>query len=146
MNIPDEKKALRRELIQRRRNMPDDVKSAADSRIFDRLIPLLEKCSSVFTYVSTEIEVDTRQLMKWCFEHGKTVAVPVSGDSELTFYPIRSFDELSVGRLTEASRQYQTAIRYALFRRFAATAADCGLATAGDTMTDSLRVSPGSRS
>ena len=98
MNIPDEKKALRRELIQRRRNMPDDVKSAADSRIFDRLIPLLEKCSSVFTYVSTEIEVDTRQLMKWCFEHGKTVAVPVSGDSELTFYPIRSFDELSVGR------------------------------------------------
>lgn len=98
MSITDEKKALRRELIQRRRSMPDDVRSAADDRIFERLLPLLESCSSVFTYVSTEIEVDTRRLMKWCFQHGKVVAVPVSGDCELTFYPVRSFDELSSGR------------------------------------------------
>lgn len=98
MSVTDEKKSLRRELIQRRKSIPDDVRASADGRVFERLLPLLEGCSSVFTYVSTEIEVDTRQLMRWCFEHGKTVAVPVSGDSELTFYPVRSFDELSVGR------------------------------------------------
>ena len=98
MIITAEKKTLRNELIQRRRSMSDDVKALADRRVFERLIPLLEACSGVFTYVSTEIEVDTKELLKWCFEHGKTSAVPVSGDSELTFYPIRSFDELSVGR------------------------------------------------
>ena len=82
MIVTDEKKTLRKELIQRRRSMSDDVKALADRRVFERLIPLL----------------DTKELLKWCFEHGKTSAVPVSGDSELTFYPIRSFDELSVGR------------------------------------------------
>ncbi len=98
MSTTEQKKQLRRELIQRRRSMPDDVRAAADARVFERLVPLLEQCSSVFTYVSTEIEVDTRQLMRWCFERGKLVAVPVSGESELTFYPIRAFDDLSVGR------------------------------------------------
>lgn len=98
MSITDDKKQLRRELIQRRRNIPDDVRAFADARIFERLLPLLEQCSGVFTYVSTEIEVDTRRLMRWCFEQGKAVAVPVSGDSELTFYPIKSFDDLAVGR------------------------------------------------
>lgn len=98
MNISDEKKALRKALIQRRREIPADEKHSADERIFHKLIPMLEKCSSVFTYVSTEIEVDTHMLMEWCFQHGKPVATPVSGDSELTFYPVRSMDELAPGR------------------------------------------------
>lgn len=98
MSITDEKKALRKALIQRRRELPADEKRAADERIFRQLIPMLENCSGVFTYVSTEIEVDTRMLMEWCFQHGKPVATPVSGDSELTFYPVRSMDGLAPGR------------------------------------------------
>lgn len=98
MSITDQKKALRKELIQRRREMPRDVRSAADERIFRRLIPLLEQYSGVFTYVSTDIEVDTHRLLEWCFTHGKQVAAPVSGDSELVFYPFGSFGELAPGR------------------------------------------------
>ena len=64
MNTADEKKALRKTLIQRRREIPADVKAQADLRIFEHLIPLLEGCSGVFTYVSTEIEVDTRRLIR----------------------------------------------------------------------------------
>lgn len=98
MSLTEQKKQLRRELIQRRREIPSEVKLQADERIFNALLPYLERCSGVFTYVSTEIEVDTRRLISWCFEHGKPVAVPVSGDSELTFFPIASFDELAEGR------------------------------------------------
>lgn len=98
MNTADEKKALRKTLIQRRREIPADVKAQADLRIFEHLIPLLEGCSGVFTYVSTEIEVDTRRLIDWCIENGKPVATPVSGDHELTFFPIRSTGDLAVGR------------------------------------------------
>lgn len=98
MSLTEQKKQLRRELIQRRREIPPEVKSQADEHIFNALLPYLERCSGVFTYVSTEIEVDTRQLISWCFEHGKPVAVPVSGDSELTFFPIASFEELAEGR------------------------------------------------
>lgn len=98
MSIADDKRALRKALIQRRREIPAVVKAAADERIFNQLVPFLEQCSSVFTYVSTEIEVDTRQLLNWCFIHDKPVSVPVSGDRELTFYPLYSFDGLSAGR------------------------------------------------
>lgn len=98
MSISDEKRALRKSLIQRRREIPQEVKAAADERVFTQLLPFLEECSSVFTYVSTEIEVDTRRLLSWCFSHGKPAAVPVSGDTELTFYPVRSFSELAAGR------------------------------------------------
>ena len=98
MTTAEQKKALRRELIQRRRSIPADEKAAWDERIFRELLPLVMEHSSVFTYVSTEIEVDTRRLLDWCFANGKPAAVPVSGDHDLTFYNISGFSELAPGR------------------------------------------------
>ncbi len=98
MTLTEQKKQLRREFIQLRGELPALERTEADERIFRNLLPYLEKCSGVFTYVSTEIEVDTRRLLGWCFANGKPAAVPVSGDSELTFYPIGSFSELAEGR------------------------------------------------
>ena len=98
MSVTDDKKSLRKALIQRRRELPDELRDKADEDIFRQLIPLLEQCGSVFTYVSTEIEVDTRRLLNWCFENKKLVATPVSGDSELTFYSVRSVEDLADGR------------------------------------------------
>lgn len=92
------KSALRRELIARRKAMDVDVKSAWDSDIFEQLKPFLDSAGSVFTYVSTEIEVDTRRLIAYCFERGISVAAPVSGDTELTFYYISRSDDLIPGR------------------------------------------------
>lgn len=98
MSAAGQKMALRRLLIQRRRELPRQEKRFRDDRIFMRLLPLLEECGGVFTYVSTEVEVDTRRLLEWCFEHGKPVSAPVSGDTKLTFYQVRGFDELKPGR------------------------------------------------
>ncbi|MGN1119251.1 MAG: 5-formyltetrahydrofolate cyclo-ligase [Oscillospiraceae bacterium] len=104
------KRALRKELIQKRREMPREKKLAADRDIFEQVKPLCENAGAVFTYVSTEIEVDTRQLIGFCLDSGIPVAVPVSGDSELTFFYINSVRELSEGRYgilepTDRSRQ-----------------------------------------
>lgn len=92
------KSALRRELIARRRAMDAVTKSAWDSDIFEQLKPYLDSAESVFTYVSTEIEADTRRLIKYCLERGIPVAVPVSGDTELTFYYISRSEDLIPGR------------------------------------------------
>lgn len=92
------KKQLRRELKARRAAMNPAEKAAADERIFEQLKPLAEKASAVLCYVSGDIEVDTRRLLKFCFEREIPVAVPVSGDTELTFCRITSFDELAEGR------------------------------------------------
>lgn len=92
------KKALRRELIARRRALDPAEKARADSSIFMQLLPLLSGVSAVFTYVSTQIEVDTRALIGCCLERGVPVAVPVSGDEELCFYYITDTAQLAEGR------------------------------------------------
>ncbi len=94
------KRTLRKELISRRRSMDADAKRAADESIFLQLRPLIDAADSVLTYVSTDIEVDTYRLLEYCFSTGKRVAVPVSGDTELSFYEIRSFSDLAEGRFS----------------------------------------------
>lgn len=95
MNITDTKKALRAELINRRRQIPKELKEAADREIFRRLLPLVKSCTGVFCYVSTEIEVDTRRLLSWCFENNKPVYAPVTGSKDIVFYPLSGFEQLS---------------------------------------------------
>lgn len=92
------KSALRRELIARRKAIDVGVKSAWDLDIFKQLKPYLDSAGAVFTYVSTEIEVDTRKIIAYCLERGIPVATPVSGDIELTFYYISRFEDLIPGR------------------------------------------------
>lgn len=92
------KSALRRELINKRKALDGNVKSAWDLDIFEQLKPYLNSTKSVFTYVSTEIEVDTRRLIAYCLECGIPVATPVSGDTKLTFYYISCFEDLIPGR------------------------------------------------
>ncbi len=78
--------------------MPSELKAAADRDIFEKIIPLLDQVDKVFTYVSTDIEVSTRGILEYCFEHNIPVFCPVSGDTELFFYPINSFRDLAKGR------------------------------------------------
>lgn len=78
--------------------MNSEVRAPLDESIFKQLVPLVEEADAVLMYVSTEIEVDTRRLIRYCFDKAIRVGVPVSGDSELEFYEIRSFSELEDGR------------------------------------------------
>ena len=92
------KRTLRKELIARRKVLDPAIKAASDIDIFEQLMPLTDKASAVFTYASTEIEVDTRKLIGYCLKHDIPVALPVSGDEELTFYYIKKLGDLTRGR------------------------------------------------
>lgn len=92
------KKNLRKQLIAQRRNMELALKAAADMDIFEQLKPFLENASAVFTYASTEIEVDTRRLIEYCLNAGIPVALPRSGDEELDFFFIKDVNDLCFGR------------------------------------------------
>lgn len=92
------KKALRKELTSRRRALDPELKAKADDDIFEQLKPLLDKANAVFTYASSEIEVDTRALIGYCLDRKIPVALPVSGDEELTFFYIDKLDQLRRGR------------------------------------------------
>lgn len=92
------KKTLRRELTERRRAMDITDKAAADEDIFRQLIPLIDNASAVFTYASTEIEVDTRRVIEYCLDKNIPVALPISGDTDISFYYIKNISELKKGR------------------------------------------------
>ena len=95
------KRKLRTECKEARRNMDKAFKAAADEKICNKLLNLwcVREADTVFTYVSTEIETDTRLFINTLFERGKTVAVPkcLNDSGLMAFYIIKSVDELEKG-------------------------------------------------
>lgn len=84
-----------------RRSLSPEYKSSLDRKIKNKLLNLfaVREVQTVLCYVSTEIEVDTREFINALLQMGKRVAVPrCEGDKgEMNFYYINSLDELSPG-------------------------------------------------
>lgn len=95
------KKQMRAELKAARRSMDGQFKSLADSKICNKLLNMwcVREADTVFTYVSTEIEVDTRAFIDRLLAAGKTVAVPkcLNDRGLMAFYVIHSTDDLEKG-------------------------------------------------
>ncbi len=95
------KKELRKKAREMRRSMSPESKRLLDRKIKNKLLNLwaLREAATVLCYVSTEIEVDTRELITELLKMGKRVAVPrcEGGKSVMNFYYIDSLDELSPG-------------------------------------------------
>lgn len=101
IDIRPMKKKLRAEAREMRRSMSPEKKSSLDRKIKNKLLNLwaVREASAVLCYVSTEIEVDTREFINALLQMGKPVAVPrCEGEkSNMNFYYINSLDELSSG-------------------------------------------------
>lgn len=95
------KKKLRAEAREMRRSMSPEKKTLLDRKIKSKLLNLwaVREAEAVLCYVSTEIEVDTREVINTLLKNGKRVAVPrCEGEkSDMNFYFINSLDELSPG-------------------------------------------------
>ncbi len=99
-NLKEYKKALRAELKKKRESMAPTEKQAMDKQIYTRVLATEEfaQADTVLIYVSTELEVDTIQLIEYCFKNNKRVAVPrcVDGTRKMDFYLINALSELQV--------------------------------------------------
>ena len=99
-DIRDHKNKLRTRYKSIRLSMTSEYKSKFDNAVFNRLISLnvYKQADVILTFVSTDIEVDTHQLIKYSLEQGKKIAVPkcISGTRNMAFYLIESFDDLEV--------------------------------------------------
>ncbi len=95
------KKKLRAEAREMRSSLSPERKSVLDRKIKNKLLNLfaVREVETVLCYVSTDIEVDTREFIEALFKMGKRVAVPrCEGEqSEMNFYYIDSLDSLSPG-------------------------------------------------
>ena len=101
MDIREYKKEIRINCKKFRKSMNQDYKKKMDEKIADNFLKsnLYMKCSSLLCYVSTDIEVSTKEIISKALSDGKTVAVPrcIKGTRYMDFIKITSFDNLESG-------------------------------------------------
>lgn len=95
------KQKLRAESKLYRNELSSNEKAELDSKISDRLFNTWQYkgYEVLLTYVSTEIEVDTREIISRALADGKRVAVPrcIENTRLMDFYFIKDFDDLESG-------------------------------------------------
>lgn len=99
--MSEEKKLLRTQMIQLRKDMPGEVRAAADEAILRALVadPAFQEASQIFCYVSMPHEVNTLPLLKYCLEQGKTLGLPICAPkSQMGFYQLKALNELRPGQ------------------------------------------------
>ncbi len=101
VDIRQVKRALRDGFKAARRGMESQVQQQKDQQILARILRLPEyaAASTVLTYVSTSIEVDTHALIRQALADGKRVAVPrcTPGRIDMKFYLIEDLAQLEPG-------------------------------------------------
>lgn len=80
-----------------RRNIPEKERIRRSHEIFLKLVPILKKMEKIGCYVSLYDEVNTEEILLWCFANDKGVYVPKVSVRTLQFYKISSLDELEEG-------------------------------------------------
>lgn len=76
IDLREYKKEIRAQMRKIRREMPPDVIREKNDQIFRRLVATQQyrRAKTVVLYVSKELEVDTRRLIKRAWKDGKRVA------------------------------------------------------------------------
>ena len=93
------KKELRSELLQRRRSMDKNTRQKSDSMIYNNIVrlPQIRTAENFLCYISTDIEVDTRQLVTALISDKKKVYAPRCKGKEMRFFRIADLSELKAG-------------------------------------------------
>ena len=101
IDIRQYKTELRDFIKNERRNMPKEDKALLDSGVTRNVFKLYQyrSAKTIMVYVSTEIEVDSFEIIKGAWRDGKQVAVPrcIPGTRYMDFHYITSFDDLKPG-------------------------------------------------
>ncbi len=85
----DTKKQLRIKIKKERADITKSEKEQLDTKIFENLIKsgILDNTKLVLAYMSTEIEVGTDMIIKYCLENSISVAIPrCVGLRKMKFY------------------------------------------------------------
>ncbi|MBP3335037.1 MAG: 5-formyltetrahydrofolate cyclo-ligase [Ruminiclostridium sp.] len=100
MTVNEQKKLLRKVMLQKRKELSDSETAVKNSAITEKLLSLekVQSAELILSFVSARGEVGTREFISKCLEAGKTVAVPRCIDgSNMEFCVIHTFDDLEKG-------------------------------------------------
>ncbi len=99
ISIEVTKKAIRSEILAKRRNCPIEVIMQNSELIAHKLFSLSQwqEADTVYAYMDYQGEVQTKQMILESLKHGKRVALPKVIGREMFFYYIHSFDDVTAG-------------------------------------------------
>ena len=97
--VPEEKNRLRRDLLEKRRNLPQSLRREKSALILKVLLSekVFSDASGVALYFPVNGEVDTREIFKKCVDLEKKVFFPKTLGSDLVFLRTRNIEELTPG-------------------------------------------------
>lgn len=98
--MPADKKRLRAKLLASRAKLPAVQKEQIDRSVTARVLQsaAYQAAETLFLYVATAQEIDTRDILLDALARGKTVCVPLCGArGEMTARRISAWDELRPG-------------------------------------------------
>ena len=94
-----EKKEIRTHVIERRKGLTAEEIREKSERICERITETdaFERAGTVYVYMDCKGEVSTKQLTEKAWKMGKKVAAPRVQGNEMTFYYIRSYQDVAPG-------------------------------------------------
>lgn len=96
-----DKKAIRKTLKEKRKNIPKDKKVIYNNEISKRIIgsDYFKNAQQVLAFSSTDDEFDTKLIIERCRMENKNVFFPVCTDSNgnMKFFKAKSDDDLQIG-------------------------------------------------
>lgn len=102
MSIFEDKKKLRKEILDKRNNMDLNIKRELDNCIFNRFYgsSYYKNANKIFIYVSYSSEIDTKKIINKILEEGKRVFVPRTENKtkSMEAIEITSLDDLEESR------------------------------------------------
>lgn len=98
-DITNQKKALRKEVLNIRKNLTCEEVEIKSRDIVNRIIEsdVYKQAECIYAYMPLNKEVDVTMLIEDAWQKGKRVAVPKVHGKDMVFYYIESFDELAEG-------------------------------------------------
>jgi 5-formyltetrahydrofolate cyclo-ligase len=98
MSIFNEKKALRKEILSKRKNIKEIEKEKMDKRISDKLYEskFYNEATNIFVYISYDSEIDTKGIINKALKDNKRIYVPRTEFETRTMdaVEIKSFNKL----------------------------------------------------
>lgn len=82
---------------QARRDLSPKTREEKSVKIFELLMPELQKAERIACYISIREEVETKKIIEYCWKNDKEIYVPKTVAKTLEFYRIDSWNDVREG-------------------------------------------------
>jgi 5-formyltetrahydrofolate cyclo-ligase len=92
-----DKKELRELVLKKRSELNKEIKEKLDDSIYQQVIKIIGNYKSIGIFINFNDEINTKNIIQYCFDHKIKVSVPKITGKEMIFVEINSWNNLKKG-------------------------------------------------